>query len=99
MDRGCELVVEAAPSNGFDPCHSEVVMADASTNSWHQLPSAGCLVWRGSISRYGHRATSSISSPQLLTLFARIAINQVFRSEALGNIADRTEPPISRGPH
>lgn len=23
MDRGCELVVEAAPSNGFlDPCHS-----------------------------------------------------------------------------
>lgn len=45
------------------------------------------------------RATSSISSPQLLTLFALIAINQVFRSEALGNIADRTEPPISRGPH
>lgn len=56
MDRGCELVVEAAPSNGFDPCRSEVVMAVASPSSWQQLRSAG-HVGLNSISRYVTPAT------------------------------------------
>lgn len=57
--------------------------------SWSQLLS---IVWR---------ASHDMDTEQLCSIstFDLIAINQVFRSEALGNIADRTEPPISRGPH
>lgn len=65
------------------------LLLQAAGSSWAQLVT---LAWTAS----RDMDTGNFLSSQLLT---PIAINQVLRSEALGNSADRTKPPISHDPH